>query len=232
MQGDQQGLAVFGADALQQLHHFARAVRVEGGDRLIGEDQVGFLHQRTGDGDPLHLPAGEGVGALRAEAGEADPLQRLFRAAACLGGEAAEQGAPARHAPQAAEQDVAQYAQAADQVELLEDVAGTATLGAAGGMQAAIALQHAAVHLHFAAVVGNGQAGQVAQQGGLAGTRGAEQGDPLAGADAEAHVAQHASRAVGLAQRGDLNDGGHGVTPANPGAGVSASGVTPICLDN
>ncbi|MNP52241.1 hypothetical protein D3C76_1466190 [compost metagenome] len=98
-------------------------------------------------------------------------------------------------------------------------------------MQAAVQLHGAAMQPDVAAAIGHGQPGMAAQQGGFAGSGRAEQGDALAGADVECHLAQHAAVAECLAQRGNLNDGGHGVLLRIIEAGVWASPVTPNCLD-
>ena len=49
--------------------------RVEGRHRLVGEHQLGLLHQRPGDGHALLLAAGERVGAALVASFEADALE-------------------------------------------------------------------------------------------------------------------------------------------------------------
>ena len=59
---------------------------VEGGDRLVGDDQLRPQRQRPGDPDPLPLAAGELVReAVVVLGGEADPLEQLLHFAAQLG---------------------------------------------------------------------------------------------------------------------------------------------------
>src|SRR5687768_4627563 len=42
-------------DVLQQLEHTARCPLVEIARRLVGKDEVGLVHERSGDGNPLLL---------------------------------------------------------------------------------------------------------------------------------------------------------------------------------
>ena len=62
---------------------------VEGGDRLVGDDQLRLQRQGAGDPDPLALAAGELVRvAVVVLGGEADPLEQLLDAASQLAPEA------------------------------------------------------------------------------------------------------------------------------------------------
>ena len=61
--------AEMSVDALQRIHHDSGVVRVERGDRFVGEDDVGLLDQRARDRDALLLPAREMIGALCGELG-------------------------------------------------------------------------------------------------------------------------------------------------------------------
>ena len=67
MQVADHGDAEMLVDAQQRIHHDPRVARIERGDRLVGEDDVGLLHQRARDRDALLLAAGKLVGALRGE---------------------------------------------------------------------------------------------------------------------------------------------------------------------
>ena len=55
---------------------------IERGDRLVGQDQLGALHQRARDRGALLLAARERGGALERPVGDADALQRVDRQAA------------------------------------------------------------------------------------------------------------------------------------------------------
>ncbi len=73
-------------------------LRIERRRGLVGEDDVGFLHDRARDADALALPARQRVGALRREAGQADRVEQLESAAGCRAREicAARRATPAR----------------------------------------------------------------------------------------------------------------------------------------
>jgi hypothetical protein len=59
---------------------------IEGGDRLIADDELGLEGKGAGDADTLELPAGERGRAAVAETGvDADPLEELVGPAASLG---------------------------------------------------------------------------------------------------------------------------------------------------
>src|SRR5690554_363054 len=107
----------------EQFHHLAARAGVEAGHRLVGQHDLGVLHQHAGDGHALLLAPGEGVGATRRQMRQADPLQGLhgLLAGVAAGGQGmAGQDAAAAHQ---AEQHVLQYREDADHVELLEDAA-------------------------------------------------------------------------------------------------------------
>jgi hypothetical protein len=57
-------------DVLERIHDDLRIERIKRGDRLVGEDQLRRLHQRTGDGDTLLLPARQRAGALHRGLGD------------------------------------------------------------------------------------------------------------------------------------------------------------------
>ena len=70
------GDAEIPVDALQRVHHHLGVVRIERGDRLVRQNDVGLLHQRAGDRDALLLAAGKLVGALHRQRGDIELLQR------------------------------------------------------------------------------------------------------------------------------------------------------------
>ena len=100
--------------------------RVERGDRLIGQDQLGLLHQGAGDAHPLLLAAGERVGAHVRLVGQPDLLQAGHGPLVVVGGEVVEQAQERVDVAQAAGQDIGHHRRALDQVELLEDHADLA----------------------------------------------------------------------------------------------------------
>ena len=62
-------------DAQQLVHDDLGVARVERRHRLIGEDDLGLLHQGAADSHPLLLTAGELVGALGGEVGDVEHVQ-------------------------------------------------------------------------------------------------------------------------------------------------------------
>lgn len=67
---EEQGQPVVGDEVAEQVEYLGADGNIQGADRLIGEQHVGFHGQGAGDGDALALPAGElvreavdGVGA-------------------------------------------------------------------------------------------------------------------------------------------------------------------------
>jgi hypothetical protein len=55
---------VAGLEVVEQVEDLRLHRHVEGGHRLVTDDQVGLHHQRPGDRDALALPARELVGPL------------------------------------------------------------------------------------------------------------------------------------------------------------------------
>ena len=60
----------------EDLHDLLAGDAVEVAGRLVGQEDAGLVHQRTGDGHPLALAAGELVGPVVHAVGQAHPLQR------------------------------------------------------------------------------------------------------------------------------------------------------------
>ena len=67
------------ADSTQQFHDCRAAVRIETGNRLVGDDDVGLLGERSRDRDALLLSTGKRVGPLPSEREHTDPIQALQR---------------------------------------------------------------------------------------------------------------------------------------------------------
>src|SRR5690554_6925804 len=112
-------------------------------------------------------------------------------------------------------------------VELLEDVTGTAALGAGAASEAASALDVATEYLDAAVAitVGAGEPGHVAHQGGLAGARRAHQGNHFAGRYGKADLAKNRVLAEGLADPIDQDAvNRHDASPLGNGISVAVSG--------
>ena len=130
---------------------------VEGGEGLVHQDDGGILHHRPGEGDPLALAAGQGVGPFVGLIRDADPGQQVVRARR-VGTDAAQPGAKGHILPR----------RQPGQQQIL--------LGHVGDLAGEIA---PAVVPHRRSGPGLGQPGDEAQQGGLADTRRPEQAGPL-----------------------------------------------------
>ncbi len=78
--GDQRRTACFGIGN-QQAHGAQRQVGIEGGNRLVGKDQIGLLVKHAGNSDALQLATGKLVAAGEQFVGEIDTLQRGARTA-------------------------------------------------------------------------------------------------------------------------------------------------------
>ena len=103
------------AELLQDLHDLNGGLRVEGARGLVGEDDLGVVDDRAGDGHALHLSARKLVGLFVEVVAQAHTAQGLLRAGAALGlGCAREQK---RHL------DVGDHALVRDEVVALEDEA-------------------------------------------------------------------------------------------------------------
>lgn len=211
MQGHHHGLAVVAVDIGEDVHHLARRLRVERGDRFVGENHLGLLGQGAGDGHALLLAAGKGRGALPGEIGQADPRQRFQGLALLLGAEQPQRTAPARHATEEAEQDVVQHAEAVDQVELLEDVTDVGAQATHFAAQAAGRLQAATQHVDAAAVVAvaAGEPGDVTQERGFAGAGCTDQRHHLARLDLQPQVEKRLLAGKGLVQAVDTDHRAH-----------------------
>ena len=107
------GLLVDLVQFLQDLEHVLGALGIEVADRLVRENDVGIVDERTGDGDALLLSAGELVGELVRLLDDAEPSQeRDTVLAAFLGGFASEDLGQA---------DVVEDVERGDEIEGLED---------------------------------------------------------------------------------------------------------------
>ena len=71
-------------DALELDLHILAQLQVQGAQGLVQQQHLGPVHQGPGDGHPLLLSAGEGVGLAVFKALEADDLQHLHDGGADL----------------------------------------------------------------------------------------------------------------------------------------------------
>ncbi len=118
---DQRQALVVG-QAEQQFHDLAPGARIERGVGLVGQHEFRPLHQHARDGDALGLAARERIGALHRLVGEPDGLQAGHRVLA--NGRRSQRLRPCARPGAArlhAMDDIAERAEAGDEVVLLED---------------------------------------------------------------------------------------------------------------
>ena len=161
-------------------------------NRLVGEHQLGVLHEQAGDGHPLALAARQPFGALVHREPEPDPIEGghdgRVRAGHDEGHERAG-GAPLAEPPGV---DVVQDPHLVDEVETLADRADAALDGAeSGGGEAG---ERGAEDLDGAAARRQGAVEQ-GEQRALAGPARTEQPDPLTRLDDEVDAVQGDPRA-------------------------------------
>ncbi len=157
--------------AKQQLDHRLPCLAVQVAGRLVRQEQAGAGHEGAGDGDPLLLPAGEAWRQMIQSLGQPD-LGEQFPGAGFAVGLAAQLRR---------QHDVLQGAQGGQQQEGLEHEAHL--LGAQPGAPLLVQPGERLAEDLYLAAARQIQAGQQAEQGGLAGTGGADQRQCLAGID-------------------------------------------------
>ena len=177
--GDHDHQPVFG-DLFQQLHDLDAGLAVQSAGRFVGQQDVRVVHQGAGDGHALHLTAGHFAGVLVQLVAQADLFQRFGGAAFALGTGDAGDGQSQLH--------VGQHGLVRDQIVALEHKADGVV---AVGIPIAIGVfpRGNTVDDQVAAVVAVQTADDV-QQGGLAGTAGAEDGDKFAVAQVQTDIVQ------------------------------------------
>ena len=79
VQAAHDGQSLVDGDLADERHDLLARLGVERGDGLVGEQDLGVLHERAGDGDALLLSAGEGVGALVGAVEQADAVEVVER---------------------------------------------------------------------------------------------------------------------------------------------------------
>ena len=175
-------------------------VEVAGG--LVGQEHGGVGDEGSADGDALLFAAGHDVGAVLAAVGEAEAVEELVHFSVEVGLLVEHEG----------EGDVFPGGEGGDEVEGLEDEAdlaaaeeGEVVVGEAGDVLA---------FDDHVATVGAGEAGHEVEEGGLAGSGGAHDGEEPAALDFEGDAGEGGDGAVALLEGlGDVLDderGGHG----------------------
>ena len=180
---------------LQQVDHLRLYGHVEGGDRLVGDDELRTRRQRPGDRHALPLAAGEGARiALHLLGGEADllhqPLGRGDRLAALL----------AEVQPDRLQQRLADRHAGVEAGErILEDHLHVAAEAAqlAGGQRGEVGAVEG-----DAAAGGRDQAQDQPSEGGLARARFAHHPENLAGPDVEVDALDRADCGPGRTEQG------------------------------
>ena len=71
---------VFCVDPLERIHHDLGVHGIKAGDRLIGQNDLGILHQGAGDGDPLLLTTGQRLSPFGCLFGNAQTIKNINRA--------------------------------------------------------------------------------------------------------------------------------------------------------
>jgi hypothetical protein len=152
--------------------HLLAQLLVEGPERFVEEEDAGFEDQGAGEGNALALSAGEFVGIAVLEAGEAHEVEG--------GGDEVAVFTAGELRVAEAEGDVALDGQVRDEGVVLEDEVDGATVGGEGG--------DVLVFDDDVAGVAVLEAGDHAEEGGLAAAAGAQEGEELAAADVERDV--------------------------------------------
>ena len=196
------------ADPVDQLAQRHLLGRVHAGGRLVESDQLRIGRQGARHLEPALIAVAQGAGLVFGEAGDADVVEQLPRPRRdrrLLGLEArcAEHGADqsGMGAHVAADHHVLERRHVGEQADVLEG-AGNARLG---DLVHRARLVRLAAELE-AAGVGRVEAGQHVEEGGLAGSVGADQAVDLAALDRDADVRQRLQAAEALGHAGHPQD--------------------------
>jgi hypothetical protein len=84
MEHDEDAQVLGVSDVGEERENRVGSAGIEACDRLIREDHPRSLAERASNGDPLGLPAGQGVRTLTCEIGKTDAIERVERPAAKL----------------------------------------------------------------------------------------------------------------------------------------------------
>src|SRR5690554_1907917 len=171
MQRDQHSFAIVLMNVRQDIHHATGRLGIQGGDWLVGQNDIRLLREGTGNGDPLLLATREAGGPLMGETLHTDPSKGFHGERSFVIPEIPQGSAPGRNPAQGTGQYVFNNAQSVDQIELLKDIANASTGLTDVAVQAAIGLHWLAQYLNAPGIlVSTDQSGNVPQQRGLAGT--------------------------------------------------------------
>ena len=185
---DDEGGAGLRRDVGDGVAHLAHADGVEVGRRLVEQDEAGVHGDDAGEGEALLLAARELRGVVTERRGEADPGEGPGDAPPDVGARNAQVLHAERHVVADPRQDHLRVGVLQDHADAVAPAVG------AGAVD-----QEAAVLVAVLAAAEH--AGQAVQQGGLAGTRRAEQQHALAGFDGEVEVADRPVGAAGVTPR-------------------------------
>ncbi len=182
-------------DLREQIHHLDARLGIEGARGLIGENDLGIIHQRACDGDALHLAARELRWLLVHMRAQAHALERGTGATLPLSAVHARQRERELH--------VGQNRLMRNEVVALEDEAHT-VVAVCVPFRIRIVTSRGSVH-HDVARVGVVEAAQYVQERGLAGTRWAQNRHELALPEGDGDAVQGALDQVpGLICLGDV----------------------------
>src|SRR5579872_108902 len=120
MQADNCGNAILAANTMKIGEHFLAGCRIEACNWLVRQNDLRALCHGSGDSDALLLSTGELVRAIKGAIDQPDPVERLQREQAVCAWQGKQRSQDAMCAD-AAEQDILQGRQAANQMMLLED---------------------------------------------------------------------------------------------------------------
>ena len=182
-------------DLREQIHHLDARLGVEGARGLIGEYDLGIVHQRACDGDALHLTSRELRWLLIHMRAQAHALECGAGAALALGAVHARQRERELH--------VGQDRLVRDEVVALEDEAH-AVIAVRVPLRIRIVAGRGSIH-HDIARVGVVEAAQYVQERGLTGARWAQNRHELALPEGDGDAVQGALDQVpGLICLGDV----------------------------
>ena len=196
--GDDDGRGATGLHLIpDQVDHLVTEIAVEGGGRLVEEDQTRIVHQRSADGDALLLPSGKLCRQIGGTIGQAELFQQL------VGPVAGNSTEPT--ADLVDHQQILAGGQERDQIDGLEDEAHRIP-AELGELASRVVRDLLAGHHHRAVRRRQQPAGDRAQ-GGLAGSRGAHERHDLVAGDGEVNVVEGHDDVV--CDRVDLGDTPH-----------------------
>ena len=170
----------------QHFHDLLAGGRVEVAGRLVGQDDVGIVDQRPGDGHALLLAAGELGGPVVDPIAQADQPGELDRPLVRLLAELAGSLVGQR------ELDVLEHGVLRDQVVRLEDEAEVAAADL--GELVVVEPRDVATAQEVLAAGRAVEAAQQVEHGALARAGGAHDGDVFAGVDIDGHAPQGVHR--------------------------------------